>query len=199
MDSSTNPYTMFESYERGACTVELHYDESDTASNPRGNDNLGTIITWGRDGGWGDEDLRYEPYDTDYSTPRWAVRVRRERGATVMIPLRFVDYGSSGATVRECKWDDANAVIFDTPRGREMTGVPTANVREGLLAEVAEMAAYVNGECYGYVVLRDAVIIESCWGFIGEASVKNMRADANAAADRETAATAQLGSYEVAH
>lgn len=184
-----------ESYERGACVVEIHYDEDPMS--PREWTQLGTIVTWGRDRGWGDETLKYEPYDTDYSTARWAVGVRRERGATVVIPIAFHDYGSGGNALNVCDWDDANGVIFDTPKGREETGC--TDIRAGLLAEVEEMRQYVNGEAYGYVVKRDGVVVDSCWGFLGDDGLAEARSQADVAADHETAMVEGLGFYEMAH
>lgn len=187
-----------ESYEHAGCTIKLHYD--DDPMSPREWDQLGTIITWGRERGWGDEDLRYEPDDTDYSTIRWAVRIRREREATVVVPVVLADYGSSGTcTYVTDSWEDANAVIIDTPEGREMTGVLPEHVRDVLCAEIDEMAMWAAGEVYGYVVEKDGELLNSCWGFMGDDGLREAKSQAEGYAEDEARAEAQVGFYSVAH
>lgn len=187
----------FERYEHAGCVVELHYDPEPMS--PREWDQLGTIVTWGRDGGWGDEDLGYEPYEYGASTIRWAVDLRRARGATKVLPVRWSDYGSTGSAVHIVDdWDDANAVIFDTPKGREMTGC--TEIADGLRAEIEEMDTWARGEVYGYVVeTLDGNVLDSCWGFMGDDGLKEARNEAESYAEDEARATEQIGFYQSAH
>lgn len=187
-----------EEYEHAGCTITLHYD--DYPMSPREWTQLGTIITWGQESGWGDETLRYEPYDTDYTTTRWAVRIRREREATVVLPVVFTNYGSGGNSVYVAgSWEDANAVILDTPKGREDTGVARENIREQLGYEIDDISTWANGEVYGYVVEKDGVPLGSCWGFMGDDGLRQAKSQAESYAEDEARASAQLGFYSAAH
>lgn len=191
-----------EEYDHAGCTIALYYD--DDAMSPREWDQLGTIISWGRASFVGDESTTYEPYDTDYSTARWAVRIRREREATVVIPLRFNDYRASGSELVVAQsWDDANAVILDTPRGREMcwgTPAPTREqTRDALEAEVEEMNTYLHGEVYGWAVEADGITIDSCWGFMGDDGLREAKNQAESRAEDEERAESVVGFYALPH
>lgn len=52
------------------------------------------------------------------------------------------------------------------------------NVCSCLKAEVAELSAWYNGECYGYEVMNsDGDCLESCYGYIGYESIEDAKAD----------------------
>lgn len=203
-------FEYLERYDHAGCVIELHYDTEPMS--PREWTQLGTIITWGRDSGWGDETLKYEPYDTDYSTIRWAVRIRREREATVVIPVQSSDYGSSGCQINICDWDNANAVILDTPRGREecwgapqadlreVTALDREQIRESLGYEIQEMDTWARGEVYGFIVeSADGETLESVWGFMGDDGLKEAKSEAESYAEDEERAHTQLAAYEMEH
>lgn len=193
-----------ESYERAGCVVSLHYDEY--PSSPREWTNLGTLITWGRDRGWGDVTRDYEPMDSYYEWSRFAVDLRTDHGATVVLPVWLHNYGGGEQRLRVGTVGDwlridraPDGAIFDTPDGRAICGTPPELVEEALRGEIAVLDEWVRGAVSGFVVERDGAVIDSCWGFYGDDGLREARAEADAAADHEGRVAAQLASYEYAH
>jgi len=131
--------------------------------------------------------------------------VTRTHGATVVLPLYLFDHSgitvSAGAPLPSARerdpfgvdpggWDTSYVgVIFDTNASREMTGVHVADVEAALRGEVAEYAAYLEGDVWAYeveervtehhVVTRAGTVreydvtswetVDSCAGLIGSA------------------------------
>lgn len=93
--------------------------------------------------------------------------LRREHGATVVMPLYLLDHSglalSAGAPFSgnqkgshyACDpggWDTSTVgFIFDTEEGRERTGVELESVAKSLAWEVEEYGYYVNGEVFFFV------------------------------------------------
>lgn len=193
-----------ETYEHAGCTIEIHYDDQPTS--PREWTQLGTILTWGRERGWGDEARTYEPMDTHYSWPRWAAEERRSRGATVILPVwnhgNGVRVGTqadwfTGIWGRDSFWP--SGCIFDTAKGRDDCGTPAELIEAGLGAEIDEMNVYFAGEVYGYTVKRGAEQVGSCWGFFGDEGMAEAKADAESEAEHEALNAAAMSVYESKH
>jgi hypothetical protein len=102
-----------------------------------------------------------------------------EHGATVVLPVWAYDHGSLYLKAGERthpfddKWDSALAgVIYDTPAGREETGVPANKIEEALIQEVELYDKWARGEMYYYVIeRRDADgwnEVDSCHGYFSE-------------------------------
>ncbi len=90
-------------------------------------------------------------------------------GLTIRMGTGFVDIDAAG-------WDWGQiGFVFLTPKNAcELLGVKrirTAKQRQRLLEFVAQEIEtyndYLAGECYGYVIEKDDVEVESCWGFLG--------------------------------
>lgn len=163
----------------GKISVQLHHDE--TAENPRSSwDHAGTLYIDSRDYDLTDNgaDLPYTPnsrWESDTAfLVRFAERCVRLAGG-VAIPVRFSDYGSSGAGIHECDADDANGLIWIEADkiAAEWTdhGTPTPKLaaRACLESEISELDDWLQGNVFGYVVeTPDGEHLDSCWGFYGE-------------------------------
>lgn len=168
----------FETYEHAGVTVELHYDEM--GCNPRTEfDSLGVIASWSRFENFGEENWSRE-YGEPYAES--IPQLRRELDAGTVVPVRFEDYGSSGARIYDVQdLAHANGVIYCTREKQREEGLSHQRVRKALLGELGEYDSYLQGEVYGYIAGRDTPFEDSCWGFIG--NDKYVREEANAAAE----------------
>jgi hypothetical protein len=109
------------------------------------------------------------------------------RGA-IILPFRFVDYGSGCAQIHECGEDSdrLSGWIEATPRTIEMTGVPLDKVDEALRGDLSSWNAYVKGNIVGYSVYdEDGSVVDSCWNYYPDAdgSYAEAVADAKQAAE----------------
>ena len=52
-----------------------------------------------------------------------------------------------------------------------------------LISEINTYDDYLRGECYGYVIEKDGVEVDSCWGFLGD--FREMLSEMKAGADKE--------------
>src|SRR5262245_18675357 len=100
------------------------------------------------------------------------IRERRLDGETV-IPVRFEDYGSSGARIRETDPEDATGFVYadrETIAG-EYGGAGELERRKAralMRGELETVDAWLRGDVYGYAI-EDAGgdTVDSCWGFYG--------------------------------
>ncbi len=142
--------------------------DSDPA-NPRTEwDNLGTIIY--RKG------ARTPIGEVEYDDQERAAFARRRD--VIKLPVYF--YNHSGLTINttgfSCPWDSGQSgwIFVGYEKIRKEYGVKriTEKVKEKiknlLRAEVETYDQYLRGEVYGYIVEKDDVQIDCCWGFYGE-------------------------------
>ena len=146
----------------GRYTVATHYDQD--APNPH--------TDWGGDigrlvgcSGWSFSD---HPADD----PGHAYREARVGGPILALPVRVNDYGSGGTTVAECAWDRAEGVYWcalaETEAVADHNLRTVDDLRKNLRAELAQINAWLAGDCYGYTVEDDAgEVVDSCWGYVG--------------------------------
>lgn len=110
----------------------------------------------------------------------WGVHARYlrifEPLCAMAIAVRIEDYGSNGARIHECEYDQsyANGVIYTThQRLNELCGESAEYhspewAREALMGELAVWDQYAEGEVYGYVVEDQAGDHhDSLWGLYG--------------------------------
>lgn len=162
------------------------YQDDDPAS-PTENDNAGQLCILDRDFGLGDTDrLPYEPNRGSWQCEneyliRFAERCIALEGG-VSIPVRYSDYGSSGARIYTTDTDNANGLIWsdaaeiakewpDRTAGRIDGYVGgKAGARTYLEARIAELNQYLEGDVYGYVIeaKETGEGMDSCWGFYGQ-------------------------------
>ena len=166
-------------------------------------DHLGTIAG----GDYGDEPLgRY--FDDYYGSVGEKIRELRLEGYTVL-PVRSLDYGSSGATVEVCDLEDANAYAYVTPQALRMEYGATderarRRARKLLAAEIDELDAAANGEIYGDVIEdAEGERVDSCWGFVDRDAeyttqeARDQLKHAETAADAEEAERREMEARDV--
>lgn len=180
----------------GGLTVEVHYDEEPQHSNPRSEDDVhnGVMLCSHTRYTLGDQNGDVD--DFRRALERLGVKgfvryLRIFHGTTVVLPLYLLDHsglsmtaGQPVLTAAELRdqgrnafrsdpggWDtSAVGVIFDTAATREATGCNVEHIREALEGEVQTYDSYLRNEVYGYVVKNeDGEVLDSCWGYLGEA------------------------------
>ena len=190
-----------------ACTIEVHHD--DAPSDPRENDNLGTISHWHRRYNLGEERI-----DREFnSIEEWMT----EHKDDVVLPLGLLDHSGLhlwvGGGNHACDpggWDSGTVGFVHCSlkkarenwclkgdegwdhkltdhEGKELTMRQYAV--SVMASEIKEYDAYLSGECYGYITRDEqGEEIDSCWGFIGDtdymieqakASIDHRRDDIN--------------------
>jgi hypothetical protein len=165
------------SFEAEGFTVEIHIDED--CDSPRANDPVGTIVGWHR---------RYEltderPDSHRFATPDDFHAYLRKAKPPLVLPLYLLDHSGLALSTTDFRdpWDSGQVgYIYATAKAIKsafcadtVSSATLDAARKILVAEVADFGAYLNGECYGYV-LRDAAgaEVDACWGFIGRENVE---------------------------
>jgi hypothetical protein len=167
-------------FEHAGLTVRLVDDDDFDRTSPFENDNAGTIYSWTRDFDgdesiWCRDTVGGKPYalagadnPNDLSSYFAA-----NHDAVLTLPLRYEDWGASGARLRISDADSANAVLVFTQADldREWSGsVDDATMyAEG---RVRELDNWLQGNVFGIVVEHDLgeapMACDSVWGFIGD-------------------------------
>jgi hypothetical protein len=163
MSRSINDMTA-EKFDHAGLAVRIVHDD-EPAFNPR--TDYDTPSVWHGEGG----ESRLNPAYADWS--EW-IREKRLAGSSV-IPVRYADYGSSGARLYETDMDNANGAFvcdretikkeWGTGRGKFKGANGARNYMRG---EVKEMDLCLQGYVFGIVIEGSGEQIESVWGFIGE-------------------------------
>jgi hypothetical protein len=156
----------------GKVVAKLYADDSPMS--PDDFDHAGTLTVLDRDFGLSDQSdyLPIEP--NGYSRDKeWRIRFAERyfsMAGGVAIPVRFDDYGSSGARIYTTDADSANGLISVDKKEieKEWAGDKTA-ARSYLESRITEMNQYLSGDVYGYVIeTPDGDDLDSCWGFYGQ-------------------------------
>ena len=140
---------------------------------PREWDNLGTMICNHSRYSLGDESFNSE----DYSS--WnAVRSFRIPKPSIVLPLYLYDHGgiTISTTPFSCQWDSGQVgwIYVTDKKAREELGYERISrqrretIARYLRGEVETYDQYLRGDIWGYQILEDDEIIDSCYGFYGE-------------------------------
>jgi len=174
--------------------IKIYHGED--CSSPRENDNLGTIATWHRRYRLGDVQPSEDPTEYQASLPK----------GSIILPVYMYEHGGIALSTGRGgqfsdPWDSGQlGFIYCVPEKvrkeyscKRITAKVRAQVEKVLQAEIDEYSMYVGGECYGYVIEDlDGEQIDSCWGFIGGAWVRQAaREAADWEADRRDKANAE--------
>lgn len=90
----------------------------------------------------------------------------------IHLPLYLYDH--SGLTMStesfNCPWDSGRVgTIYVTKELMKKEGLDEDQAIRILKNEVQDYDAFLRGDCWGYVVERDGEVLDSCWGFLGDA------------------------------
>jgi hypothetical protein len=127
--------------------------------------------------------------------------LRKEIGANIIIPLYLLDHsglwmraGRDFSDVDSGGWDSGMVgFIYTTPkRIRDMYGIKhitkakLVQAEKELYNEVETYNDYLTGNVYGYYVEDpEGEHVDSCWGYYGDAGVKEAMKTAKASVDYE--------------
>jgi len=189
----------FETYQHEGVTVELHYDDDSSFANPREYDNVTTMVCWHPDYILGDYQVKNpegrgavgQIFETDRGRTDFSSMNVLHRylslvvGAKRITPLYLYDHSGFSMSA-------GSPNVFDTG-GWDTTMVGFAYITEEKLTEccgdgdecrtdewidkairddVSTYDLYLTGQVYGYVVDPDGPDEESCWGYLGDESVR---------------------------
>ena len=156
--------------------------------NPRENDNLGTIYS------------NRKNYNFDGKTIFDLGENEDEIGKNLLENYHFIPvtyYEHSGISIHQqgfdtiperrsfSGWDSGFFCYYAVEKdNKEVKGMTLGKIEEILHDEIDELGAWMNGECYGYIVYdADGEEKESCWGYIGEDGYEVMMDEAKGYCD----------------
>lgn len=149
--------------------IKLYHDLD--CSSPRENDNLGTIIAWHRRYRLSDDDAPTNIEPADFDPTEYPV----------CLPVFMYEHSGIALSCRRTgqfadRWDSGQLGWIYVTRQKLLAEYSTKRLTKAviekattvLLSEIEEYSAFVEGQCYGYVIEdEDGRHLDSCWGFIG--------------------------------
>ncbi len=151
-------------------SIKIVQDE--TASSPRENDNIGTMVCWHN---------RYDLSDgkNPFETPQDALQHFKEAGS-IYLPIFMYDHsGLAFSTVRTYPFDDqwdagqVGYIFCELDKARKEYGnLPAAElekkVKDYMDGEIKTYNQFHAGDIWGYIIKDDkGEDVDSCWGFYG--------------------------------
>jgi len=145
------------------------------AESPRSWDNLGTMAIFHKRYNFGDEvTFSAENFDNFEEMEGF---INKELDAVVCLPIYMYDH--SGITINTtgfaCPWDSGQVgFIYVTNKkmienyGENYDKEHIAKANKVLISEVKTMNQYIQGDVYGFYIVKDGQVIDSCSGFYGE-------------------------------
>ena len=163
-----------EEYTRSGLIVKIIRDEDPT--NPRDDDNVGTMVCFHNRYILGDKKHGYRMQDYN----GWAeLKAGIEEGSgplAAILPIYMYDH--SGLTVQttpfSCPWDSGQiGYIFVTEAKMKEEGIDPGKAEDYLKGEVETYDQYLRGDIYGYTIETvQGETLDSCWGHSGISSAK---------------------------
>jgi hypothetical protein len=180
------------SFTVGNLRVEIRAD-SDPPS-PREDDNLGRMICFHERYYLGDE---HTYRHADYAGwEELEAAIQKNEDAAIILPLYLMDHSgisisTSADRFRACDgagwdWGQVGFIVGTRAALRKEYGRLTkkriAQAIRVLIGEVETYDQYLSGDVYGYEILQDGDVIDSCWGFYG---IEHVRAEARRVAEAQ--------------
>jgi len=156
----------------GKYKIEIFPDDS--PFDPRGDDNLGTMVCFSRNYNWGDKHEFSDPTE-------FADFVKKNMKKIITLPLYV--YVHSGTTMNttgfSCSWDSwcCGRIYVTKEKIRKEYGwkriskAREKKILEYLVNEVATYDQYLTGDVYGYRITNtenEDEEVDSCWGYYGD-------------------------------
>lgn len=181
-----------------ATDIKIRIIQDHDAESPREWDNIGTMVCAHRRYKLGDDDgmskaleLIYEHLSNkqlndmgfDASHVPDIERALEATGQAIMLPLYLYDH--SGITMKcspfGCSWDSGKVgfIFVSKAKARSEYNWKLLNkariekLQSYLEGEVEVYDQYLTGDCWGFEVLEDGDVIDSCWGFFGSDVIAN--------------------------
>ncbi len=133
------------------------------------------------DGGFGRLALfhrRYRLGDGEFRTPEELHEDEGFKRAIVKLPVYGYDHGGlvMNTTGFSCPWDSGQLgyIYITLADWTKSTGKRSVNaaskkrIEDMLRSVVEEYSDWVSGNCWGYSIIEDGEVIDSCGGFIGD-------------------------------
>ena len=179
-----------------SCIIKLVHDHD--AESPREWDNLGSMVCAHRRYRLGDEngaakaleviykhlsDKQLGQIDFNANQIPDVERALEMTGQAIMLPLYLYDH--SGITMKtspfSCRWDSGKVgfifVSKDKARSelgwKHLTKPRIEKLETYLDGEVESYDQYLTGNVWGYQVIEDDEVVDSCWGFFGSDPMTN--------------------------
>ena len=153
--------------------IEIYQDEF--PENPREWDNLTTMVCFHK---------RYDlPNETEYNSDMFSSwehlenQIHKDNDICVCLPVYMHDH--SGITVRtypfSCQWDSGQIGFIYVTKNKikkefnkkRISKELTKKVKQYLIHELETYDDYITGNAYGYSVIKDNKILDSCSGYYG--------------------------------
>ena len=121
----------------------------------------------------------------DFFDPDDVIAIMRKLGY-VILPLHIYDHGgvSMNTVSYTCPWDSGQVgFVYATPEKiknefKTVNGGVLQHVEEIISSEIATYSDYLEGEVYGfYIVDNSDNLIDSCGGFYGYESIREIKDD----------------------
>ena len=156
-------------YRYGDLIGKIHYDP-DLESPRDWQDNLCKMFCFHKKYRLGDQ---HDLISTDFSN--WGDMERSLKEEYLLLPMYMYDH--SGLTVSttkfSCHWDSGQIGFIGFLKSfLEKERMSDEEAERIMLSEVEVYDLYLRGERYGYEILKEDDVIDSCWGYYGLKSVQ---------------------------
>jgi len=150
-------------------TINIYYEEN--PESPREWDNLCEIHY---------SHKRYIIGDVGYSTGQKCIEAVKdmEKNGDLVFPLYMYEHGgiTISLTPYSCPWDSGQVGFVVAPRLKFLKEygkkIFTKKLKEKALkmaqAEVNTFDTYLRGDVYGYKIVKDDEVVDSCYGYYGD-------------------------------
>lgn len=173
---------IYETIEYRGYTIEIVYDTD--PESPRMWDNIGKIYSNHRDYNPDGHTLSELFEDPDYQDEDG--NFNQEKFDKDYIWLKIYAYIHGGIIIRcsspySCSWDSGLFGIIavakdDAMKEFGLKGERT-HIEKILSAEIKELNDYYTGDVYGFRILKEDEVVDSCYGYYGDDALKELEAE----------------------
>lgn len=155
---------------------KIYISQDQDPQSPREDSNLGIIVSWHRNYDFNDKNERKFSSSEEFTD--WIKSPEGKREVVAVQPLYLYDHsgislstGSFIGRAQHAEWDSGQVgYIYTTKAKLKEMGNKRSEVGKILTAEVETYNQYVQGDIYGYQIVKvgeEEEEADSCWGFYG--------------------------------
>jgi hypothetical protein len=157
---------------------------------PRENDNIGIMVFLHRRYSIGDKhDIKESNFHSFEEIKNYLIKKKK---AILISPVFMIDH--SGISIRINRnfsdvdpgnWDSGQiGFIYTTntqikkmylEKGKKITPEILEKIKECLISEIEEYNEYLSGSAYGYQILKNGEIQDSCYGYLGYSGIEYIK------------------------